>query len=114
MADRRFARDQRLTRRTEYAFVFARPKRRSDKALTLLSRSNGRGYARLGLAVSKRHIRRAVDRNRLKRLIRESFRVGQHQLPGIDIVVLPRAAAAHLTNHELLSRLNRHWEELAA
>ena len=114
MADRRFARDQRLTRSSEYAFVFARPQRRSDKALTLLSRNNGRGFARLGLAVSKRHIRRAVDRNRLKRLIRESFRANQQQLPGIDIVVLPRAAAANLSNQELLSRLNRHWQELAA
>ena len=42
---------------------------------------------RLGLIVGKRHAKRAVDRNRIKRALRESFYQGHHQLGAFDIVV---------------------------
>lgn len=49
--------------------------------------------ARLGLVVAKKHLKRAVDRNRFKRLVRESFRSHQEQLAGLDVVVLARNGA---------------------
>ena len=74
---------------------------------------NGREVARLGLAVPKRHIRRAVARNRIKRIVRESFRHHQALLCGLDIVVLARSGASGRTNRELHARLEQTWRKLA-
>ena len=51
---------------------------------------NGGDLARLGIVVSRRTARRAVDRNRLKRLVRETFRRQQRELSGFDVLVRPR------------------------
>lgn len=69
--------------------------------------------ARLGLAVSKRAAKRAVDRSRLKRLARESFR-RESTLVGCDVVVIARPAAAGATNAELRASLGAHFERLRA
>jgi ribonuclease P protein component len=70
---------------------------------------NGRPDARLGTAVAKKILRRAVDRNRVKRLIRESFRLRQHDLAGLDLVVMC-ARGIDLSNlQQLRDSLDRHW-----
>lgn len=51
---------------------------------------NSEGFARLGIVVGKRIARRAVDRSRLKRLVRETFRLRQHELGSFDLLVRPR------------------------
>lgn len=53
---------------------------------------------RLGIVVAKRNVRLAVNRNRLKRLIREAFRQQQHCLPGLDVVVVVRKDFAAQAN----------------
>ena len=55
---------------------------------------NSEGFARLGIVVGKRIARRAVDRSRLKRLVRESFRRRQHELGSFDLLVRPRRTLA--------------------
>jgi ribonuclease P protein component len=55
---------------------------------------------------------RAVARNRFRRLVRESFRRHQHQLAGLDVIVIARAAAATLSNDALLAQLDSHWPTL--
>ncbi len=67
------------------------------------------------MAVSRQVDRRAVERNRLKRIIRESFR--QHYLsnskhPAVDIVVLPRREAVSICNRRLFDQLSRHWQRI--
>lgn len=52
---------------------------------------NGLDYARLGLIVPKRVIADAVGRNRIKRLLREGFRLRQQEFPGLDIVAQLKA-----------------------
>lgn len=69
--------------------------------------------ARLGLAISKKVARRAVDRNRIKRLIRESFRSIRCQLPPNDIVVLARSATSAADNDRLFASLAAHWRRLS-
>ena len=86
--------------------------RSSDNALTLLARHNGLSHARLGLAISKRFIKTAVGRNRVKRLLRESFRQHQSLLRGLDIVVLNREAAHKTSNSELTKALKAHWRRV--
>ena len=65
--------------------------------------------ARLGLAISRKNCRKATDRNRIKRVIRESFRHHKRTLAGIDIVVINHPAAARATNAELFASLSSHW-----
>ena len=64
------------------------------------------------MAVSKKYARRAVDRNRIKRVIRESFRCGRKDLGGIDYVVLNRKGTDCIGNSILFESLSRHWKRL--
>lgn len=68
--------------------------------------------ARLGLAISRKHARRAVDRNRIKRIAREAFRVRRQQLPPVDIIVLSRAGVTEADRAALRSELDRLLENL--
>lgn len=76
-----------------------------------LARNNGNNDARLGLAVPKKHIPKAVDRNRIKRMIREGFRVRQKRLQGKDIVVVIKNRL-NVDNESVLSGLHKHWENI--
>lgn len=68
--------------------------------------------ARVGFIIARRHVKRATDRNRLKRVIRESFRHKRNKLPAIDIIVLARPGAGTLDNQKLYQQLDRLWEKL--
>jgi ribonuclease P protein component len=106
-----FSPDQRLHTPAEFGRVFAEPARSSDRFFTVLARPTGRSTARLGLTVSRRAAKRAVDRNKLKRLARESFR-HQTSLPPWDFVVLARAGADRAQRRALRESLDRHFEQL--
>jgi len=106
-----FTPDQRLHTPAEFGRVFAEPARSSDRFFTVLARSTGRPAARLGLTVARRAAKRAVDRNKLKRLARESFR-HQTALPPWDFVVLARAGADRAERRALRASLDKHFEQL--
>lgn len=108
-----FPRSARLLDAGCYDRVFADARRSADRYFTVLARARERETARLGLAISKRSVPRAVARNRIKRVIRESFRHARTELPGIDLVVLCRRAAVDADNATLRASLARHWRELA-
>lgn len=80
---------------------------------TLISCHNGILHARLGLAIAKRHVPLAVDRNRVRRIVRESFRHYQSVIKGIDIVVIAQRELNALSNTCLLEDLNQQWKILA-
>ncbi len=73
-----------------------------------------RNQSRLGLVVSKKNISKAVKRNRVKRLIRESFRKNKSQIPNLDVVVLIRKGIDVLPNVIISSKLNSLWDDLYA
>lgn len=81
---------------------------------TVLYRPNGRREARLGLAIARKHCRQASGRNRLKRIVRESFRQNRHKLGGIDIVVLNQPSASQADNRMLFESLDNHWRRCQA
>jgi ribonuclease P protein component len=70
--------------------------------------------ARLGLAVSRKVSKRAVERNRIKRVIRESFRATREALPDFDILVIARTSATTVPNPALHGDLERAWQSLKA
>ena len=83
-----FGRDLRLLRRSDFDAVFRPPNARlRAPPLMAIARRGTAAKPRLGLVVSKRVLRHAVDRNRAKRLIREAFRVSATSLPVLDVVV---------------------------
>ncbi|HEY8521038.1 MAG TPA: ribonuclease P protein component [Gammaproteobacteria bacterium] len=102
---------QRLHSSKEFGRVFAEPIRSVDRFFTVLARPNGLNVPRLGLTVSRRAAKRAVDRNRLKRLARESFRL-QRRLPSCDFVVVAKPGAGEAPGPELRRSLDRHFDRL--
>jgi ribonuclease P protein component len=109
----RFPRRARLTGRNAFAHVFAQPVKSSDRHFTVLARPNALGYPRLGLAISRKVAKSAVARNRIKRIVRESFRHHQAWLGGLDCVVMGRAGLTDQDNAMLFAALQRHWRRLA-
>jgi ribonuclease P protein component len=69
--------------------------------------------ARLGLAVSRRISKRAVRRNRIKRIARDSFRRNRAQLPAFDILLIARPGADQQDNADLHVELDQLWRRIA-
>ncbi|MGO2131673.1 MAG: ribonuclease P protein component [Halomonas sp.] len=82
------------------------------KGLMALAAPSPLGHPRLGLIFSKKNVRRAVDRNRFKRIARESIRLRQHQLPSVDIVLLARRGLVELDNETVHRQLHGMWRRL--
>ena len=84
-----FARRYRLTKTDEFSSVFGFRRAIRGKLLMLhyQPRPEGMTEPRLGLVVGKKLLKHAVDRNRLKRIVREQFRLRRASLPGVDLVV---------------------------
>jgi len=111
----KFSRRSRLLKPAEFKLVFQKPIRSTDNCFRILARANGIQRHRLGMAVSKKACSRAVGRNRIKRVIRESFRgqlVGQEADNTLDFVVLPTMVATTESNKALDASLLAHWQRL--
>lgn len=105
-----FPRWQRLTQSTEYGRIFARPVRSTDLYFTVLARPGTCDNPRLGLAISKKIDKRAVARNRLKRLSREVFRC--QKLPAWDFVIMAKREAPIVENKILITSLQQHFRRI--
>ncbi len=113
MVSRDFDRDKRLLTARQFSAVFDSPTGKvPGKHVLLLARENGLDHPRLGLVIGKKNVKLAVQRNRLKRLIRESFRHNQETLTGWDIVVIARKGLGELENPELHQQFGKLWKRL--
>jgi ribonuclease P protein component len=73
---------------------------------------NELGTARIGMAVGVRAVGGAVTRNRVRRLIRESFRLRRQELPAVDIFVIAKTGVRIATNRQIFASLERMWQEI--
>lgn len=99
-------RDARLRRAADFAVLRTVSGRLGGRCFLLRFGNNDLDTARLGLAISKRCSKRAVDRNRIKRLAREAFRRARPALPPVDILVMARDCAVKETGAVLLAELD--------
>lgn len=113
MSETSFPRSVRLLKPAEFKKVFDNTEwRSSSPQLLLLATPNEQNQARLGFVLAKKQIKRAVDRNRIKRIIRESFRQHQHKLEALDFVVLGRSGLAELDNPQIRAMIDALWFRL--
>jgi ribonuclease P protein component len=92
MTNHHLPKSMRLLRASEFEHVFAARASAGDDQLVVYGSANKLPYPRLGLTVSRK-VGRAVARNRWKRLLRETFRLVQAELPSLDLVCIPRSEA---------------------
>jgi ribonuclease P protein component len=97
---------ERLKDPEDFRRVFGGRRFGSDDVLVVYGIPNGFAHSRLGISVARKKVRAAHARNRLKRLVRETFRLNKAKLPsGIDFVVVPRAVNVTFAavRHSLIS-----------
>lgn len=106
-----FDKTRRLLTKENYNAVFEQATKITSSDFLFLYRLNKIGHARLGLALSKKMIRKAHDRNRLKRMLRETFRL-QTGLPPVDIIVLAKFGVGNKEHTLLRVNLEKSWNKL--
>ena len=91
MTEFTFCKAQHLRAKSDFERVYDLKCKAADGVLLVFVARNGTAVTRIGLSVSKKH-GGAIVRNRLKRLLREAFRLMQHQIPaGLDLIAIPLA-----------------------
>ena len=111
---RDYGREKRLLTPRQFKAVFDSPSGKAPgKNVLLLARANGLEHPRLGLVIGKKSVKLSVERNRLKRLMRESFRLHQDSLVGWDIVIVARKGLGEVENPELIQHFGKLWKRLA-
>ena len=119
MSSRRAAREgltlpaqRRLRLKSQFEAVYARGRRFGDGFFGMIAHANDAARPRLGLAVATQVAGNSVQRNRIRRIIRESFRLHQHAMPPVDVVVSARTPVRTATNAELRASLDVLWEQV--
>ena len=112
-----FNRESRLLTPGHFQSVFKKPIRFGSSHFTILiTPSNLPDDScktnRLGLAIAKKRVKLAVQRNRIKRIIRESFRLNQYELPPIEMVVMVKSGIDQLDNKEINNQLSKIWRKI--
>ena len=108
-----FPRHSRLLKPAEFQRVFDHTEVRGSTAhLLVLASANECGHPRIGFVLAKKQIKHAVARNRVRRLVRESFRLHQHDLPSLDLVVLARGGLVALDNQQIREMIDALWFRL--
>lgn len=109
-----FDKSRRLLNAGDYSRVFdGAEAKASHKNVLLLAKRNDRPGHRLGLVIAKKNVRKAVQRNRIKRQAREVFRQLPIRQPTLDVVLLARRGIDQLDNAQLSSILREQWGKLA-
>jgi len=109
----RFTRSVRLLSPAEFKRVFSGACKVGGRFLTVLARANDLGHPRLGMAISRKHVKAAVGRNLIKRQVRESFRLHQATIGNFDVVILGKPGVDKLTRREIRALIDEYWQELA-
>jgi ribonuclease P protein component len=104
--DERLRREERLRRKKDFEVIAKEGVRRHTKNFVIISRKNDQGFSRMAAVVSKR-LGKAVERNRVKRLMREFFRRNKDKLPpSTDYVIIGKKGAQDLPYVHVVDELS--------
>lgn len=107
-----FSKNVRLLKKAEFKSLFADSKKANLPFMLALYKPNQDPLARLGVIVGKKVAALAVDRNTIKRIVRESFRLHQTQLSGFNILVIARSQCNQLDKFKLRVCIDSLWKKL--
>lgn len=110
----RFPRGVRLLRAVEFRTVLKTGKKTNTSLFSFYRKENNLPFARLGITITKKNVRNAASRNRVKRIIRESFRYNQTLLTGLDVVVYAHKPVSDLSKKQLRDFLDQTWLKLVS
>ena len=111
--DTSFPRSRRITKSSEYQSFFNEGRKLHQDYFFIVVKANKLNYPRLGFVIAKKHIKKAIKRNTVKRVIRESFRYHQYLLKGVDIVIIAKKGLAELSKENFRNQLDKQWERVA-
>jgi ribonuclease P protein component len=104
-----FSKNYRLSNSSEFQKVFDKNDLKISNAnLLILALSSEKKNSRLGLVIGKKNVKTAVGRNKVKRVVRETFRKNAFK-PSLDVIVIARRGLANLTADQLNLLLNESW-----
>ncbi|WMY96788.1 MAG: ribonuclease P protein component [Arsenophonus sp.] len=104
-----FPKKLRLLHPKDFDYVFQYPKRVFSPEIVIFGRLNSLQYPRIGFTISKKNIKLSHDRNRIKRLVREYFRLNQDKLPLMDFIILAKKSVVNLNNQEITKKIGYLW-----
>jgi ribonuclease P protein component len=108
-----FKTENRLQKSSQFKYVANKGKRLKNPFFIVVYKNKQPNEApRLGITVSKKCSKKAVERNRLKRIVRESFRTNRESFSYLDVVVIGRRQAVEADNTILFKELGRLWRKL--
>lgn len=111
IADNRFVKSTRLSSSEDFKQTFRQGIKIRQGCVMAYAKPNRLDYARLGLSIAKKRVPNATSRNRVKRTIRESFRLNQRLLPGLDVVITITSQSLSNKQH-LRCDLDKQWSRL--
>jgi len=98
--------------KADFDRVFADARSFRNRSFTLLVRQSGQETARIGFIIAKKKVRLSVDRNRIRRVVRESFRHWREKLPSVDVIFISQSGVAAMPNPKLFSSLEKQWLQI--
>lgn len=96
LPNRSFPKELKIRKSSEYEEIFRKSKRLRGRHFDILYVQNSLGYCRTGIVVSKKNVRSAVKRNRIKRVVREVFRNNKSLFDSLDVVFLAKQGCEDL------------------
>ncbi len=104
-----FKKQLRLSNSINFQYVFNKPYKNNTLEISILGRLNLLEYPRLGLSIPRKNIKYAHNRNLIKRLVRETFRLLQHKLISMDFIVIAKKNILSLNNQNIINILKSLW-----
>ncbi|CAL4326084.1 Ribonuclease P protein component [Buchnera aphidicola (Brachycaudus tragopogonis)] len=104
-----FKKKSRLSNSINFQYVFSNPCTKNTLEISILGRFNLLKYPRLGLSIPRKNIKNSHNRNLIKRLVRETFRLLQHKLIFMDFIVIAKKNILNLSNKNIINILKSLW-----
>lgn len=104
-----FKKNFRLSSISKFYTFYSKSYRIYTSEFILLQQVNNLNYPRLGISISKHNINKAYNRNRIKRIIRESFRLLQYKLRVMDFLIVVKKTVCCMNNQFILRCLKNLW-----